>query len=210
MADEQTGVTVTGVGSVRVPTTEAAVRLRIESRQPQPGAALREAGAAVTRAVDVLRAVGVPDTDVRTETVSVSPNKVWSEDTEQIRGYDAQQTVRVRVADLALLDQLLGELVEACGTALQVDDVSLSGDATESALAEARQEAVEHAHAKATDYARLTGRSLGRAESVVELGGVFRPPPPRGRPMAAGLAPMPVAQGEDNSTVSVQIHWSFE
>lgn len=210
MADEQTGVTVTGVGSVRVPTTEAALRLRIESRQPQPGAALREAGAAVTRAFDVLRASGVPEADVRTEAVSVSPNKVWSEESEQIRGYDAQQTVRVRVTDLSLLDRLLGELAEACGTALQIDDVSLSGEATDSALAEARQEAVEHAHAKATDYARLTGRALGQAESVVELGGVFRPPPPRGRMMAAGVAPMPVAQGEDSSVVSVQIHWSFK
>lgn len=210
MADEQTGVTVTGVGSVRVPTTEAAVRLRIESRQPQPGEALREAGAAATKAFDVLRAIGIPDADVRTEAVSVSPNKVWAEDAEQIRGYDAQQTVRVRVADLTLLDRLLGELVEACGTALQIDDVSLSGEATESALAEARQEAVEHAHAKATDYARLTGRALGSAQSVVELGGVFRPPPPRGRMMAAAAAPMPVAQGEDTSTVSVQIHWSFK
>jgi uncharacterized protein len=210
MADEQTGVTVTGVGSVRVPTTEAAVRLRIESRQPQPGEALREAGAAVTRAFEVLREIGVPDADVRTEGVSVSPNKVWSEDAEQIHGYDAQQTVGVRVADLALLDRLLGELVDACGTALQIDDVSLSGEATERALADARQEAVEHAHAKATDYARLTGRALGTAESVVELGGVFRPPPPRGRAMLAEAATMPVSQGEDTSTVSVQIHWSFK
>lgn len=209
MADEQTGVTVTGVGSVRVPTTEAAVRLRLASRQPQPGAALREAGAAVTRAFAVLREIGIADADVRTEAVSVSPNKVWSEETEQIRGYDAQQTVRVRVADLSLLDRLLGELVDACGTALQIDDVSLSGEATESALAEARQEAVQQAHAKATDYARLTGRALGQAESVVELGSVLRPPPPRGRMMAAGMAPMPVAQGEDTSSVSVQIHWSF-
>lgn len=201
---------MTGVGTVRVPTTEATVRLLLQSRQPQPGEALRAAGAAVTTAFEVLRTIGIPETDVRTESVTVSPNKIWSEDTEHIQGYDAQQAVRVRVADLTLLDRLLGDLVDACGTALQVDDVSLSGEATESALAEARQEAVEHAHAKATDFARLTGRALGSAESIVELGGVFRPPPPRGRAMLAGVAPMPVAQGEDTSTVTVQIHWSFK
>lgn len=210
MADEQTGVTVTGVGSVRVPTTEAAVRLRIASRQPQPGAALREAGAVVTKAFEALRAAGIPDADVRTEAVTVAANRVWSGDAEHIEGYDAQQTVRVHIADLLLLDRVLGELVDACGAALQIDDVSLSGEATESALAEARQEAVEQAHAKAIDYARLTGRVLGRAESVLELGGMLRPPPPRGRMMAAAAAPMPVAQGEDTSTVSVQIHWRFE
>ncbi len=210
MVDERAGVTVTGVGSVRVPTTEAAVRLRIGSRQPQPGAALRDAGTAVTKVFEVLRSLGIPDADVRTEAVSVSPHKVWSEETEQIRGYDAQQSVRVRVTDLALLDRLLGELVDAGGTALQIDDVSLSGEATESALAEARQDAVEHAHAKATDYARLTGRALGRAESVVEIGGVPHPPVPRGRAMMAAAAPMPLAEGEDTSTVSVQIHWSFK
>ncbi|GGB20135.1 hypothetical protein GCM10011492_07530 [Flexivirga endophytica] len=209
MGDEHAGVTVTGVGTVGVPTTEAEVRLRIESRQPQPGAALREAGQVVTTAFEVLRTARVPDSDVRTEAVSVSPNTVWAEETEQIRGYDAQQTVRVRVRDLALLDRLLGELVDACGTALRVDDVSLSGEPTEAALAEARESAVHQARAKATDYARLTGRTLGRAESVTELSGVFRPPPPRGR-MLAQAGSMPVSPGEDTSTVTVEIHWSFE
>lgn len=201
---------MTGVGSVQVPTTEAAVRLRIASRQPQPGAALREAGSVVAKAFEVLQTVGVPDSDIRTQGVSVTPNKVWSDDAEQIRGYDAEQTVRVRVTDLQLLDRLLSELVDGCGTALQIDDVSLSAEPTPEALAAAREDAVQHAHAKATDYARLVGRALGQAEMVAELEGVFRPPPPRGRMMLAQAGSMPVAQGEDTSTVTVQIHWQFD
>lgn len=210
MSDEQFGVTVTGVGSVQVPTTEAAVRLRIDGRQPHPGAALREAGSVVSTALGVLRDVGVPEHDIRTEAVSVSPNKVWRDDVEQIEGYDATQSLRVRVAEFDLLDRLLGELVDGCGAALQIEDVSLSAEPTDEALAEARANAVQHAHAKATDYARLTGRTLGRAESVVEQVGAFRPPAPRGRPMLAAAAPMPVAPGEETSTVTVQIRWSLE
>lgn len=210
MGGEQSGVTVTGVGSVRVPTTEAVVRLRISSRQPQPGAALREAGSVVATALEVLRTVGVPESDIRTETVNVSPNKVWRDETEQIEGYDATQSLRARVAELGLLDRLLGELVDGCGTALQVEDVSLSAEPSEEALAEAREDAVAHAHTKAADYARLVGRTLGRAKSVAEQAGTFRPPPPRGRMALAQGAPMPVAPGEEISTVTVQIRWSFE
>lgn len=210
MGDERSGVTVTGVGSVRVPTTEAAVRLRISSRQPQPGAALRDAGSVVAQALEVLHDTGVPEADIRTETVSVSPNNVWRDDTEHVEGYDASQSLRVRVTDLSLLDLVLGALVDGCGPALQVDDVSLSAEPTDDALAEARQDAVEHAQAKAADYARLTGRSLGRAESIIEQQGTFRPPPPRGRMALAQGAPMPVAAGEETSTVTVEIRWSLE
>lgn len=211
MADEQTGVTVTGVGTVRVPTSEAVVRLRVQSRQPQPGAALREAGEVVLRALETLRAVGLHDGDVRTEAVSVAPHQVWVDEAEQVHGYDAAQSLHVRVADLGLLDRLLEELVDACGTALVIEDVALSGEPTDAALAEARHEAVERAHTKAADYARLTGRTLGRAQSVVEVTGMHRPPSPRGRAMFAEAASaMPIAQGQDSSSVTVEVHWSFE
>lgn len=210
MGDEQCGVTVTGVGSVRVPTTEATVRLRVSSRQPQPGAALRDAGSIVAKALDVLRATGVPDSDIRTETVSVSPNTVWRDDTEQIDGYDATQSLRVRVERLSALDRMLGMLVDECGSALQVEDVSLTAEPADDALSAAREHAVRDARTKAADYARLTGRTLGRAESVVEQEGPSRRLPPRGRMALTQQAAMPVTAGVDTSSVTVQIRWSFE
>lgn len=210
MGDEQSGVTVTGVGSVRVPTTEATVRLRVSSRQPQPGAALRDAGSIVAKALDVLRATGVPDSDIRTETVSVSPNTVWRDDTEQIDGYDATQSLRVRVERLSALDRMLGMLVDECGSALQVEDVSLTAEPADDALSAAREHAVRDARTKAADYARLTGRTLGRAESVVEQEGPSRRLPPRGRMALTQQAAMPVTAGVDTSSVTVQIRWSFE
>lgn len=209
MTTEQTGVTVVGVGTVRVPTTEATVRVRVSCREPQPGAALRAAGTVVTAALAAASDVGIPDQDVRTESVSVSPNRVWADDAEEIRGYDAQQSLHIRVARLDLLDRLLGELVAAGGTDLQIEDVSLRGEASAEAESRARQEAIEHAHEKASGYAALVGRVLGRAQSVTELAGAPHPPP-RPRMMAAAAAPMPVAQGEDSSSVTVQVHWSFD
>lgn len=210
MADEQGGVTVVGVGTVRVPTTEALVHVRIECREAQPGAAMREAGAVVSAALEVIRHVGVPETDVHTEAVSVSPNRVWAQDTEQIQGYDAQQRLRVRVTDLALLDQLLGQLVDRCGTPLQIEDVSQSGQPTPEAMSRARREAVQDAHEKASDYAEFTDRTLGRADSVIEMGPMQRPPAPRARTMMAAAESMPIAQGEETTTVSVQVHWQFD
>lgn len=210
MTDEHLGVTVLGVGTVRVPTTEAAVRLRVESRQPQPGAALREAGQVVATAFEVLRNAGVADRQVRTEAVSVTPNRVWLNDREEVQGYDASQGVHVRVVDLGILDTLLGKLVDACGTALRIEDVSLSGEPDAEARSRARAEAVRDAHEKASDYARLVDRTLGRAVSVVESSGRPSPPVPRGRKLAMAAASMPIAEGEQSSAVSVEIHWTFE
>ena len=47
-------------------------RLLVERREPQPGAAMREAAAVVAAALEVLRSAGVPDKDVRTAAVSNS------------------------------------------------------------------------------------------------------------------------------------------
>ena len=211
MAEEQSGVTVVGVGTVRVPTTEAAVRLLVERRESQPGAAMREAAAVVAAALEVLRNSGVPDKHVRTTAVSVSPNKVWTNEHEEIQGYDAQQRLNVRVTDLDALDQILGRLVDRCGTALQIDDVSLSGDPSAEARSLARRQAIEDAREKASDYAEFTGRTLGRAESVDETPDMQRPlPTPRGRMAMAVAESMPIAQGEDTTTVTVRVHWQFE
>lgn len=209
MTHEHTGVTVVGIGTVRVPSTEATVRLRIERRAPQPGIALRDAGGVVATAFDVLRGLGIPERDVRTDSVTVSPNRVWANDIEQIQGYDATQTVQVRVTDLSLLDELLGRLVHACGTAMQIDDVSLTGEPTTEARSQARADAVRDAHEKASEYARLVDRALGRAVSVSEVSGTSLPSPPPGRRMAMA-APMPTAGGEQTNRVTVEIHWEFE
>lgn len=211
MTTEHAGVTVLGVGTVRVPTTEASVGVRIECREPQPGAALGAAGEVVTAVLAAVRAAGIPDEDVRTQSVSVTPNRVWANDAEEIRGYDAQQGLHIRVVRLDLLDRLVGELVAAGGTALQIEDVSLRGEPSAEAESRARQEAVQHAHEKASEYASLVGRVLGRAESISELSGTPHPPPrPRMMAAAATLESMPIAQGEDSSSVTVQVHWSFE
>ncbi|RNI24346.1 SIMPL domain-containing protein [Flexivirga caeni] len=209
MVDETSGITVVGVGTVRVPTTEAMLRLRVERRESAPGAALTEAGAIVAAAFEVLRQAGIPDTDVRTATVRVTANKAWVDNHEELQGYDAQQDLQVRVTDLAKLDELLGSLVDRCGTGLQIDDVSLSGEADAVARSQARQEAVRDAREKASEYATFAGRTLGRAESISEVRD--RPAPLR-RHMAmaasAGMA-MPIAQGEEETTVAVEVRWSF-
>lgn len=210
MAAEQSGITVVGVGAVRVPTTEARLRLRIERSEAQPGAALREAAAVVAAALEVLRDAGVPDTDVRTESVSVAPQRVWAGDTEQVQGYDAGQTLSVRVTDLGLLDGLLGALVDRCGTGLQIDDVSLSAEPTADALSRARREAIDDAREKASDYAIFTGRTLGRVVSVSEVTGAPWPGPRPRMEMAAAAASMPIAHGEHTTTVTVEVHWQFE
>ena len=210
MAEEQSGITVVGVGTVRVPTTEAQVGLRIERREAQPGAALREAAAVVAAALDVQRDTGAPDADVRTEAVSVAPHRVWANNTEQVQGYDAGQTLRVRLTDLGLLDRLLGALVDRCGTGLQIEDVSLSAEPTADALSRARREAIDDARQKASDYATFSGRALGSVESISEVTGVHRPVPRARMEMAAAAASMPIAQGEQAATVTVEVHWQLE
>ena len=77
------------------------------------------------------------------------------------------------------------------------------------ALESARDAAFADAMAKAEQFARLSGRGLGRVVSVVET--VL---PPSGAPMLArmafdGAATTPIQAGEVETSVTVEVSWDF-
>jgi uncharacterized protein YggE len=124
-------------------------------------------------------------------------------------GYQASNTVSLKVRDISKLGKVLDALV-ASG-ANQVNGPNFEIDEPESAYDEARRNALKKAQERADMYAKTLGLRVRRIVSIDEGGGDRPPVMLRGammKTMAMETADTPVAPGE--STLSISLNVVFE
>ena len=160
-----------------------------------------------------LRSAGVAERDIQTSALSVQPQYYYPQPEPRPRtpgaapaepqppriiGYEARNSVQVRVRDLARMGRVIDALVAA--GANQIDGPSFTLDESEPALDEARIEAMKQARARAELYARAAGLRVKRIVSISEGGGYYpvmqaitvtgravgAPPPPPPSPVSPG------------------------
>lgn len=196
--------------------------------------ALRENSAKMDRVIAALTRAGVADRDIQTSAINLSP--VYSnpereamvrarqlgqpyappppeEQVRRIVGYEARNTVQVRVRDLSKMGRVIDTLVSV--GANEVNGPNFTLDEEQAALDEARAEAVAKGRARAELYARAAGLRVGRILSISEGGGYYpvrqimvtgsrmAPPPPMPERDA------PVAPGELSLGVNVAMQFEL-
>lgn len=195
-------------------------------------AALRENSAKMDSVIAALKRAGVADRDIQTSTINLSPQysdpvreaalrarqagqPFYPPDDQarRIIGYQARNTVQVRVRDLTKMGRVIDTLV-AVG-ANEVNGPNFTLDEEQAALDEARAGAVAKGRERAQLYARAAGMRVARILSISEGGG-YRPvrnimvtgarvgPPP---PMPERDAP--VAPGELSLGVNVSMQFEL-
>ena len=173
-------------------------------------AAMRDNATQMDKVMAALRAAGIAPRDIQTSGINLNPQYRYAENQPPaIVGYQASNTVNVKVRELARLGKVLDALV-AQG-ANQINGPSFGIDQPEAALEEARLAAVKKSQAQAQTYARALGLQVKRIVSISEGGASFPRPMPMMRAMAAADASFKetaVAPGE--STVSVSVEMVFE
>jgi uncharacterized protein YggE len=184
--------------------------------------------------IATLKRAGIADRDIQTSAISLQPRYSDPERDAQVRarttgqpylpptepariiGYEARNTVQVRVRRLPQMGKIIDTLIEA--GANQVDGPSFTLDEPREALDEARREAITVGRKRAELYAQATGMRVARLLSVSEGGGYYpvqqviavtgsrlgyggAPPPPP--------PPAPVSPGELNLGVSVSLQFEL-
>ena len=170
------------------------------------------------RVVAALKRAGIADRDIQTSAISLSPR--WSNpdadaqriarqtrqpyvptnEPPRIIGYEARNSVQVRVRRLGEMGRIIDTLVAA--GANEVNGPSFTLDDQKLALDEARTEAVSVGMQRAELYARAAGMRVVRLLSMSEGGGYYpvqqivvtgsrmsapgAPPPPPPPPVAVG------------------------
>ncbi len=193
----------------RVPDI-ATISTGVVTQAADANAAMRANATQMDKVMAAIRAAGVAERDIQTSGISLNPNYKYGENQPPtIVGYQASNTVNVKVRDLSKLGKVLDTFV-AQG-ANQVNGPSFEVDKPDEAYDEARVAALKKAQARAQTYAEALGLKVRRIVSISEGGASFPRPMPMIRAMAADAMQQKetsVAPGE--STLSVNIDVVFE
>ena len=142
-------------------------------------AAMRANATQMDKVMAAIKAAGIVNHDIRTSGISLNPQYKYVENqSPTITGYQASNTVDIKVRDLSRLGKVLDALV-ASG-ANQVNGPSFEIDQPEPVYDQARRDALEKAQARAQMYAKALGLKVRRIVSIDEGGG-YRPPMPTPR-----------------------------
>ena len=196
--------------ATRVPDV-ATVSAGVVTQAADANAAMQANAKQMDGVMRAIRAAGIAERDIQTSGISLHPQYRYAENQPPvITGYQASNTVNIKVRDIARLGKVLDALV-ASG-ANQVNRPSFEIDEPEAAYDEARREALAKARARANMYAETLGMRVRRIVSIDEGGG-FQPPMPM--PMMAmsraekGVAyDTSVSPGE--TTLSANLNVVFE
>ena len=171
-------------------------------------AALRQNAEQMNRVLAAIKAAGIADKDVQTSGISLNPQYRYEENQPpRITGYQASNTVNVKLREVAKMGKVLDALV-ASG-ANQVNGPSFGIDDPEPLYDRARLDALKAARARAETYAGALGVRVRRIVSISEGGAAMPSPMPRMAMMKAeAYDSTPVAAGE--SSVSVNLDVVFE
>lgn len=204
-------LTVTGIGEATAAPDMAVINIGVSTDGATAAAALRENSAQMNATIETLKSLGVADRDIQTSGLSVNPryNYQNNRSTPELIGFNASNTVTIRLRDLAEAGIILDEAVQVGANTLS--GVSFTFSEPAPLHEQARRDAVEKAQAQAALLSDAAGVRLGRVLTISD-GHVSAPSP---RPMmarmeaAADLA-APLQGGESSVTARVTIVYEIE
>ncbi|MDT7934164.1 MAG: SIMPL domain-containing protein [Sphingomonadaceae bacterium] len=169
-------------------------------------AASRDNAQRMAKVVAAIRAAGVPDRDVQTAGINLSPQYDYVPNRPpRLTGYQASNTVRIRLRELDRAGAVLDSLIATGANQVNGPDFGLQDE--DAALDDARRDAVAKAKLRADLYARALGHRSARIQTVSEGASIE---PVRPMPMARMLAKSedastPVQPGRLTLSVTLQI-----
>ena len=192
----------------RVPDV-ATISAGVVTQAADANAAMRANAVQMDKVMAAIKAAGIAERDIQTSGINLNPQYKYVENQEPtITGYQANNTVNLKVRDIGKLGKVLDALV-ASG-ANQVNGPSFEIDQPEEAYDEARRGALEKAQARAAMYAKTLGLRVRRIVSISEGAG-FQPPRPMAMmAMARGKAEADTAVSPGETTLSANLDVVFE
>jgi len=192
----------------RVPDV-ATVSAGVVTQAADANAAMRANATQMDKVMAAIRAAGIAERDIQTSGVNLNPQyKYVDNQAPAITGYQASNTVNLKVRDIAKLGKVLDALV-ASG-ANQVNGPGFEIDQPEAAYDEARRSALEKAQARAAMYAKTLGLRVRRIVSISEGGGFQPPMPVPMMAMARGKAEADTAVSPGETTLAASLDVVFE
>ncbi len=171
--------------------------------------AMRENAVQMDKVMAAIKAAGIAERDIQTSGINLNPQYRYADnEAPKITGYQASNTVSLKVRDITKLGRVLDSL--AAQGANQINGPSFEIDQPEPVYDEARLAALKKAQARAETYAKSLGLRVRRIVSISEGSqGGFRPMPMMAMARSA-KAEMDTSVSPGESSVSVNLDVVFE
>ncbi|OIO54334.1 hypothetical protein AUJ46_03275 [Candidatus Peregrinibacteria bacterium CG1_02_54_53] len=185
-------------------------------RQSTAQQAMKLLGEKMDGIIAAVKLQGIEDKDISTDSFSLQPEYDWKEGQQIPRGFQAMQSLHVKVRDLDKIGDLLSGVTSEGVN--QVGGVDFTMDDPEMLQAAAREKAIQKAEAKAKLLADQLGRNIKRLKGFSEGGGYlpamdYRKANVMMESVGGGGAPLPsvaVPAGEQEINVSVSLIYELE
>ncbi|MDD3896355.1 MAG: SIMPL domain-containing protein [Candidatus Peribacteraceae bacterium] len=162
--------------------------------------------------MDAVKQQGIEEKDITTQNLSLQPSYDWADGKRIDRGFEANQSLRVKIRDLTKIGQVLTAATSA--GANQAGGVSFTIDDPENLQVGAREKAIANAEEKARALALQLGKQLGKLKGFSEGGsGVPVPMPSYAMDQAlmrgGAVESIAVPSGEQEVVVTVMMTYEL-
>jgi uncharacterized protein len=158
-------ISVVGTGEVRGKPDVADLVLGVSGRASSAAEVMSRIADRAQKVIDALHAAGVSDDDIQTADLSVQP--VYDDD-GTVTGYEATNTVSVRIRDLGKAGAIVDAAAATAGDDIRVQGITFSIDDDSDLLAAARTKATKRARAQAEQLASGAEVEVGDVRSITE------------------------------------------
>lgn len=205
LSADATVLTLSAEGEARQVPDVAVLSAGVIEQAGDSQTALRRNASKMTAVLAALHTAGIAERDIQTAGVRLTPQYRHEKDqAPTLIGYQASNTVRVKVRDLARLGPVIDAL--AAHGANRIDGPGFEIDDPAPLQDQARQAAIAQLRQRAELYAKVLGLRVRRVISLSENVGSNRPMPMlmMARAASAAEADTPIAPGQTTITVGVE------
>lgn len=208
MGKQMSRLSVSGQGEARTAPDLAVIQLGVDTQADSASAAMKQNSEQQAAVIDALKDAGIEAKNIQTSGLNLNPMVDYGEDRKaKVLGYQASNTVSVRVTDIANLGEVLDAVVSA--GANNINGINFQREDSQSVEDDARRAAVEDARHKAEVMAEAAGMTLGPIMHLRDAPAQSGPQPMMMRAAEAKDSSTPVEAGELAVTSEVQVDFAL-
>ena len=205
-------VTLTVAGTADTRPDRAIISAGVQSKAPTATDAMAQTSKQMQSVIAALKARGISEKELNTSSISLNQDYDYSDGKAPVlKGYVADNSVTVKIADLTKLGGILDVLVKAGATNISGPSFTVADD---SAISEAaRTKAMAKAASLSAFYAKSAGYSRARLISISEgqdNGGVVYTLGRNANIAADASIAAPVEPGQVTKTINITVQYRLE
>ena len=212
VSQQNLGLWADGLGKTTAVPDVVVLLLGVQSLEKSVAEAQKAASGAMNSVMQVLKAGGIADKDIKTTSFSIQQVTRWDDkqNKEIIIGYQVSNIVTIKIRDINKAGSVIDGAAAAGGDLIRVNGISFSVEDQGPLLKSARDLAIKDAAEKAKQMAQASGVKLGKLIYIIE-GTVSTPVRDTYTKLnVMSAAPTPISAGELEFQVNVQLVYEID